>query len=152
MIARLFQDNIEMLRPIAESWRDEANTAEFNITTDMNAHLYELQAMMASPMADLLVLYDGEAPVGYMGLQYFKSPIGTQIMANEHLFYVLPDKRSVSSMKLLELAKTCAKIRGCSHIIFNASKLASGLHDKVCNLYERMKMKKFETSYIVEVN
>jgi hypothetical protein len=54
-------------------------------------------------------------------------------------------------MRLLKAAKVLAKERGCSHFIMNASNLASDMHDKVCNFYKRLDMKKFETSFISEV-
>ena len=44
-----------------------------------------------------------------------------------------------------------AKENGCSHIIMTASNLASEMYDKVCNLYQRMGMELFETSFIQEI-
>ena len=152
MVALLFKDDIEKLRPIADAWQEECMADDFGILADdVDRYLGELQSMAASDDADLLVLYEGRQPVGYIGLQYFDSPLGNQKMANEHFFYVIPDKRGIASMRLMKLAKQCAKAKGCSHVIFNASNLASGLHRKVCRLYERMNMKHFETSYISEV-
>ena len=152
MVAQLFQDNVEVLRPIAEAWEQEMRANAFGIiANDMNKYLAGLDELSHSNDADLLVLYDDSVPVGYIGLQYFDSPLGKQRMANEHFFYVIPEKRGMASMRLMRLAKQVAKAKGCSHIIFNASNLASDLHDKVCKLYERIGMKKFETSFISEV-
>ncbi len=151
MEIKLFNDDIETLRPIAESWRKYAETNEFGITVNVDKHLIELVNMASGPDSDLIVLYDGEIPVGYLGLQYFDSPLGNQKIANEHYFFVIPEKRGLSSMRLIKSAKFLAKHKGCSHIIFNASNLASDLHKKVCRVYEKMGMKLFETSYISEV-
>jgi len=152
MVALLFQDDIEKLRPIAEAWQRECKASDFGILADnIDKYLAELHSMAVSENAELLVLYDGRIPVGYIGLQYFDSPLGNQRMANEHFFYVIPDKRGIASMRLMKMAKQCAKTKGCSHVIFNASNLASDLHEKVCRLYERTGMKKFETSFISEV-
>lgn len=144
-------DDIEKLRPIAEAWQEECKADEFGILADVDKYLAELQSMVVNANADLLVLYDEHQPIGYIGLQYFDSPLGNQKMANEHFFYVIPESRGMASMRLMKMAKQCAKAKGCSHIIFNASNLASSLHDRVCRLYERSGMKKFETAFIIEV-
>lgn len=152
MEIKLFNDDIETLRPIAESWQNEMRANDFGIIADdMNKYLLELGVMASSLNANLIVLYDEETPVGYLGLRYFSSPLGNQIMAEEHYFYVIPEKRGLASMRLIKNAKFIAKMKGCSHIILNASNLASDMHDKVCNFYEKSGMKKFETSYISEV-
>ena len=151
MEIKLFNDEIESLRPIAESWQENVQDNEFGIITDVNKHLLELGVMAANDNSDLLVLYDGEIPIGYLGLQYFNSPLGNQRIANEHYFYVIPEKRGISSMRLIKNAKFLAKHKGCSHLILNASNLASDMHNKLCEFYEKTGMKKFETSYISEV-
>ena len=151
MEIKLFNNDIETLRPIAESWQENVNAEEFGITVDVDKHLTELGMMAARHDADLIVLYDGETPVGYIGLRYFDSPLGDQRIAEEHYFYVMPEKRGLSSMRLIRNAKFMAEMKGCSHIILNASNLASDMHDKVCEFYEKSGMKKFETSYISEV-
>ena len=152
MEIRLLNDDIETLRPIVESWQENIQDNDFGIIADdIDKYLTELSNMVLRPDADLIVLYDKETPVGYIGLNYFESPLGNQRMANEHFFFVIPEKRGLSSMRLLKGAKYLAKLKGCSHIIFNASNLASELHDKICKFYEKSEMKKFETSYISEV-
>ena len=151
MNIKLFNDDIETLRPIAESWFEFANKNEFGIEVDVDKHLLELEMMAANDDADLIVLYDENNPIGYIGLRYFISPLGEQKIAEEHYLFVVPEKRGMASMRLIKNAKMLAKLKDCSHIIFNASNLASDLHDKVCNFYEKQGMKKFETSYISEV-
>lgn len=154
MEIKLFNDDIETLRPIVESWQEEAKANEFGIITDVDRFLTKLAMMSISPDlsdSNLLVLCDGEAPVGFIGLRYFDSPLGNQRIAEEHFFYVVPEKRGMASMRLIKNARYLAKLKGCSHIIFNASNLASDMHNKLCGFYEKTKMKKFETSYISEV-
>jgi len=152
MDIKIFTDKVETLRPIAESWQQEANNNEFGLLADnVNKYLAELHLVAYGSDSDLLVLYDGDNPVGYIGLRYFDSPLGANRIANEHYFYVIPEKRGMSSIRLLKTAKTLAGMRGCSHIIMNASNLASDMHEKVCGFYEKMGMKLFETSYISEV-
>ncbi len=151
MNIKLFNDDIETLRPIAESWQEEAQANKFGIITDVNKHLFELRNMVDNNSSDLIILYDEDEPVGYIGLRYFDSPTGNQRIAEEHYLYVIPEKRGLISMRLIKNAKMLAKLKGCSHLILNASNLASELHDKLCRVYEKMGMRKFETSYISEV-
>ena len=151
MEIKLFNDDIETLRPIAESWQEEVRANEFGILTDVNKHLFELRSLVDNNNSDLIILYDEDEPVGYIGLRYFDSPTGNQRIAEEHYLYVIPEKRGLTSMRLIKNAKTLAKLKGCSHLILNASNLASELHDKVCRVYEKLGMKLFETSYIYEV-
>ena len=152
MEIKIFDDDIETLRPIVESWRKNVVDNDFGIIADdFDKYLFELGMMAARDDADLIVLYDEETPVGYIGLRYFSSPLGNQMMANEHYFYVIPEKRGLASIRLIKNAKVLAKMKGCSHIILNASNLASDMHDKICKFYEKSEMKKFETSYIIEV-
>ena len=151
MEIKIFNDDIETLRPIVESWQENVKANEFGILTDVNKHLLELGSLAFGVSSDLIVLYDGNVPVGYIGLQYFDSPTGNQRIANERYLYVMPEKRGLSSMRLIKNAKTLAKMKGCSHRIMTASNLASDMHDKLCEFYEKSGMKKFETSYISEV-
>ena len=100
---------------------------------------------------DIKEIVNKDNIVGVMGIVIFKSPIGTEMMATEHFLYVLGRHRGLGSIKLIRYAKKWAKEKGCSHIIFNASKMASDLHDNVCKLYERLGMKHFETVYIQDI-
>ncbi len=144
----IYKDEIEKLRPIAKSWEDIANKNDLGVEIDVNNHLLDLWKIITNVNADLLVLFDEKTPVGYLGLTYFNSPVGKQLMANEHYWYVVPESRGVGSMRLIKTAIEVAKLRGCTHIVMNASNLASDLHDKVCDFYEKMNMKLFESSYI----
>ncbi len=152
MDIRLFTSEIETLRPVVESWQRIVLDNGFGIIADdVDKFLVELGNLAAGEDSDLLTLYDGDEPIGYLGLQYFSSPLGNQKMANEHFMYVVPEKRGLSSMGLIRTAKMLAKTKGCSHIIFNASNLASNLHSKLCRVYEKMGMRLFETCFITEL-
>lgn len=151
MDIKLFNDDIETLRPIAESWFEFAKTNGFGLEISVDKHLIELSNIVSGIDSDLLVLCDDDIPIGYIGLRYFQSPLGNQKIAEEHYFYVVPEKRSLASMRLIKNAKYLAKLKECSHIIFNASNLASDLHEKICRVYEKLGMKLFETSFISEV-
>lgn len=151
MEIKLFNNDIETLRPIAESWFEFASKNEFGIEVNVDKHLLELGMMAANDDADLIVLYDGDTPIGYIGLIYFISPLGEQKIAEEHYLYVVPEKRGLASMRLIKNAKYLAGHKGCSHIIFNASNLASELHNKLCRVYEKMGFQKFETSFITKL-
>ena len=152
MEIKLFNNDIETLRPIAESWREEMRANEFGIIADdIDKFLTELGMMAVKDDSDLLVLYDNETPVGIFGLQYFENPLGAQRFANEHFLYVMPEKRGLASMRLIKNAKFIAKLKGCSHLILNASNLASDLHEKLCRIYEKLGYAKFETCFITEL-
>lgn len=164
-------EDIERLRPIALQWQESCNGGEMKIELDIETHLADLAYLVKSEDADssaalgmtclFLLLNDKDSPheiseaaisrgepVGYMGLKCFKSPLGNQLIANEHYLFVASEFRGFSTLQLIRAAREWARAKGCSHIIFNASNLASDLHDKVCQFYERLGMKKFETSYI----
>ena len=151
MKIELFTGDTEILRPVVEAWQEIVIDNGFGIIADdVDKFLTTLSEVANGSESDLLVLYDDE-PVGYIGLEYFSSPLGNQKMANEHFFFVKPDKRGMSSIRLLRTAKVLAHERGCTHFIMNASNLASDMHDKICGFYEKMDMKLFETSYITEI-
>ena len=148
---KLFTGNIEELRPIGESWQVIASQNDLGIEVIVDKFLIGAQLLALSTSSDLLVLYKDGEPVGLIGLQYFDSPLGNQVMANERYFFVMPEHRGISSIRLKKEAENLAMLKGCTHIIFNASNLASKLHDKVCSLYEKTGCAKFETSYIKEL-
>ena len=147
------KDNIEQLRPLAEKWLAECNASAFGLKAEVNKHLDNMwNFTVGMPDCDLLLLInDKEQVVGYMGLIIFISPLSDQKIANEHCYYVRPESRGAGGLRLLIEARKWAKSNGCSHLIMNASNLASDMHDKVCKLYQKMNMRKFETSYIAEV-
>ena len=149
MIAKLFNDDIEKLRPIAESWKASVPDNDFNLTVDVDAHLADLNKLTENINSTLIAIYEKDKPVGYLGLKIFINPLGNERIANEHYWYVMPENRTLGTIRLIKTAKMWAKLNGCSHIIFNASRLAGKNHDKVCSFYKKIGCKQFETSYII---
>jgi len=150
MKVEILQD-VSVLGSLTQSWLLEVN-GDFNIDIDVNVHLQDLQRMIHADDSDVLVLLtESGAIVGYMGIHWFYNPIGRGKVANEHYWYVHPDHRGIGSMRLMNAAMNWAQEKGCTHFTANASRLASGLHDQVCAIYEKMGMTQFETMYICEV-
>ena len=150
-MVKVYQGNVEPLRPIALKWQAECNSENLGIDINIETHLDDLQMLVSRERSDLLVLIDGNEVIGYMGIAVIDSPVGEQVMANEHYWYVVPEKRGIASVRLFKAAELWAQVHRCSHILMNASYLASDLHDKVCRLYERFGMEPFETTYIKKV-
>lgn len=147
-----WKGDIEQLRPLAEQWFQECNADDFGLKAEVDEHLRDMTMnFLLRQDRVILALIDNEQVVGYMGLSTFKSPLSEQIIANEHNYYVRPESRGAGGLRLLLEARKWAKEKGCSHLIMNASNLASDMHNKICKFYQKMNMRKFETSYIAEV-
>ena len=142
-----YKGNASGLESIASCWFEECNGETVGVNVSKQIFLESLQELIDGDTDELLVLED-EEPIGLLGLTTFKSPLGNQIVANEHYWYVVPHRRGLASLRLIKEAEKWARERGCSHLIMSASNLASDLHDSVCSIYERLGMTKFETSYI----
>ena len=148
-MVRIFTGEAEELRHIAEFWEQES-VADFGIEIDIKEHLNDLQDMINSDNKDLLVV--GDPPYGYMGISTFINPLGTELMANEHYWYIIPKRRrGMGAIRLMRAAQEWAITKGCSHLLMTASKLASDLHDNVCKLYEKTGFSHFETTYIKRI-
>ncbi len=152
MIVKAIIEDIQKLRPVAAEWRESCNGERFGIELDVETHLADLASLIGRDDADLFLLVNEEKPVGYIGVTLFNSPVGSQKVAQEHYWFVSGEHRGRGTIALIRAAKEWAKEKGCSHIIFNASALASDMHDKLCNFYEVMAFQKFETSYIGEIS
>jgi len=148
-VVKISRGKAEDLRWIAEQWRQESVKC-FGIEKNTNEHLADLQDMIDSDNKDVLVV--GDPPFGYMGLTIFKNPLGTELFANEHYWYIVPEKRRGSGgVRLMMAAQEWAVSKGCEYLLMTASKLASDLHDNVCRLYEKAGFSHFETTYIKRV-
>ncbi len=143
-------NQIESIRPLADEWKAFCSCGQFGLEVDINSFLAGLMNLVDGKDSDLLLLIDKDEIIGFMGLTIFQSPFGKEKVANEHYMFVSPG-RAAGSIRLISAAEEWAKDHGCSHIIMNASNAASDLHDKVCKLYERIGLLKFETSYIKEI-
>lgn len=151
MIRRFGEDeDIERLFPVIETWLSECHANEFGINIEVTSYLNTAYNLIEHEDGDLMVMeYKGEI-IGLMGITLSKSPIGDQKIANVLYWYTLPEHRGKGISFVVEAIKW-AKKKSCSHIIYSASKMGSDLHDRVCMIYERMNMKKFDTSYILEL-
>lgn len=117
-----------------------------------NIHsLQHIQTLIDNQNSDILVVKTNSHIVGLMGIEVIDWPCDNIRIGNEHMWYVLPEFRSRSSLRLINSARIWAKNMACSNLILNASFMASNMHDKVCQFYERIGMEKFETSYIQRI-
>ncbi len=144
-------DDIELLFPVIEVWVEECHANEFGIEIEIPSYLDTAYQLIHHEDGDLMVMeYKGDI-IGLMGITLSKSGIGNQSIASVLYWYTLPKHRGKGVSFVME-AQKWAKSKDCSHIIYSASKMGSDLHDRVCLLYKRMNMKKFDTSYIIQLD
>lgn len=144
-------EQIESIRPLAIEWKEFCSCGKFGLEVDINEFLAGLMDLVNDDDSDLLLLVDNDDIVGIMGITKFQSPFGKEQVANEHYMFVKQGRSVTGGKRLIDAAQKWAKSKGCSHLMMNASNAASDLHNKVCMLYERIGMSKFETSYIKEI-
>jgi len=149
-IARSEKD-LMFIKAVALEWQDSCNADSFGVTINANSYMAGIIDLISNKDTDVLLLCHEDEVVGYMGIERFSSPLGTQKIANEQYWYILPGTDNNGAVMLLKAAQQWAKGKGCSHLIMNASMLASDKHDRLCGLYGAIGMKKFETSYIKEI-
>lgn len=147
-----YKGNINRLFDVIVSWNDTCKGSTFGIDISMDRFAEELQVLISNEDSVLFVLIDDTTKiVGIIGMIKFLNPVSNRMIANEHFWYVIPEYRGFHSMHLIRSAFAWAEDNNCSHMMLNASMLASDLHDKVCDLCMRLGMKKFETSFIKEI-
>ena len=144
-------DDLAGLVSIAKRWIEEADFARFGLDSMLAKGLEDLSELIAGAHSDLIMLMKDEQHIGFAGIRNFVSPLGRNLIAEEHYLYILPEHRGRGGLILLKAAREWAQKNMCTHLILNASCLASDMHDKVCKLYEYMGMSKFETSFICQV-
>jgi len=145
-----YNDEIVELSAIIAEWYEEYNGDDFNIEVDIPTFASSLQRLIDDEDCVLLAMMNDDKVVGIFGVEMFNNPLNGDKVANEHFWYVLHEYRG-RGIKLIRSAIKWAKDNNCSHIMLNASMLASDLHDKTCMLYEKIGAKKIETSYIKEI-
>ena len=150
-IAAWDKANVLGLEPVVKEWVGNCNGSDLGIETTVESLLSSLHSLAVGRTSKLFVLWIGEFPVGFIGVSTGKSPLGDQMIANEHFWYVRESVRGPGSLRLMRAAEKWAVEMGCSHMIMNASNLASDLHDQVCDIYAKTGYSKFETAYIKEV-
>jgi len=165
-------DDIEALKDIAFEWKHTCNGKVFGIDLRPETHFKDLADLIEDKSSELFLLLKKDRIIGYMGVVFFDSPLGNQKICSEHYWYVSGifdsplgnqkicsehywyvsgKNRGCGTMLLLRAIKNWAKEKGCSHLIMNASCLASNMHDKLCSFYEKIGFRKFETSFIKEI-
>lgn len=69
----------------------------------------------------------------------------------EDYFYVDKEYRNGVGTKLLKQAMKWAKYKGCTFIIMSTNNMLSDVYKKTKSLYNKLKMKEYETSFITEI-
>ena len=151
MNIEIYKGDAERLRALFTSRKAEMQIGKFGLNLDEVKYMVEAQRFIDRTDTDLLVLFDNSVPIGYLGLEYYISYLGDNKIANEQNWYVMPEHRGIGSIRLFEAAELLAKATGCSHLTMNASMMASEMHNKLCSLYEKLGMSKYETSFIREL-
>lgn len=142
----------EELRPLAEQWQQECNCDEFGMKPNIESFLAEIDRLINNENSDVLILLNKDNEIaGLMGLTTFKNPISDGFVANEHFLYIAPKYRGMPIVRLINSAMEWAKKKDCTHLLLNASRMASSTYGRACMLYGRLKFKEFEKSYIKEL-
>lgn len=143
------KDDVQVLRPLAESWALQGKSNGLGIAVDVGHIVSMAQDWIGDPGSEIIVAWQGKDPVGLLALSCGPSFLGRQTFAVEHHWYVKPESRGVG-IKLLEEAVMWAETRNCSHLIMGASCLG-GMEEKVSQFLEGHGFKPFARSYILEV-
>ena len=151
MEALQYNGPVEFMRPIVEAWRTEANSDKFGFEMDADRFLETLSDLANSPDNVLLLLGNEGRCVGFMGGVLFDSPVNRSKCVQDKYWFVLPKHRGRSVIRLKKALEAWAIEKGAKHLLMSASMFASDKHDRVCKLYAKT-MKKFETTYIQELN
>lgn len=147
-----YEDDIEQLRPLVESWKAQAGDME-GIVLDVEHLLVSLQSWLKSVPSMILVLKSDQGrALGFMGLCVFESPLGPQLICQEHFWYVLPEHRSMAvSGMFLDAAMAWCKEHRAEFFSLTASRMANVEMERVCRMYERWGFRHYESSFIKEV-
>ncbi len=137
-----FLNDSDNLLPLIEKWRQESNHAAFGLAANVQKVADNLKSLPAC-----LVMEREGAVVGFMGISVFISSIGPERIANEHFWYVLPEYRG-HVRGFVTVAKKWAREHGCTHLMLNASYMASDRCERVSKFYQMMGFAPFEHTYI----
>jgi hypothetical protein len=148
-----------MIRPLREdddlqsllgAWVQECNSDDFGLTIDTQKVDEDLKAVAQGTRSTVLALEKGGLVVGILGLVAFPSAMGPEQIANEHYWYVMPEHRGYLR-SFITYARSWARTMACSHLMLNASYMASDRCERVGELYKKMGLKPFENVFITEV-
>jgi len=146
------QTDPRALEPIVDKWLEEVNNDKFGLKIEKGKAIDDLRQLVLGDDADLFLLVVQERVVGFSGVIIYENRLTDHKIANEHYWYVLPSyRKGKNPIKLLRAVEKWAKEHECSHMIMNASNLASDNHDKVVRIYERLGYSLFETSLIKKI-
>ena len=137
------------LLEIARAWQAEADTG-FGLKLEPEHFIAHLQLMIDGPDSDVLVrqLPNGFMQ-GFMGVHLLESPLSGELMAEEHMWYILPRYRSLEATRaFLAAAEAWGKERGATQFILTASRLANIDAGRVMRMYGRLGFKPFEQVFI----
>jgi GNAT superfamily N-acetyltransferase len=142
-----YSGDVTYLKPVVEAWVASAGYEEFGINLEYQVCYKTLRKMMRSPDGAILLLkVDGE-PVGFLVMYIFANHIGYGKVAQERYFYIMPEYRGTSGVRLIREAEKWAKHKGANYFFMFSSKLAGPLYERTCALYERLGMKQMESMY-----
>jgi hypothetical protein len=149
MIRPLRQD--DDLTPLVTAWAAEWDGARFGLSIDQEKVIADLKQTARGPESIVFAKIDDNQVVGILGLETFVNPYGRERIANEKKWYVMPKYRG-QVRDFWIYAKGWAVVHGCTHIMLNASYMASDRCERVGALYEKMMgLAPFERAYIGRV-
>ncbi len=143
-------EDVGKLLPVIKEWLSECRANDFGIEIEETDYLDEVYKLIHMDDCDMLVMELEGDVIGIMGISADKSPLGDQLVANALYWYTLPEHRG-KGINFIRSSRVWAKEKECTHLMLNASHMGSAMYEKVCNIYERLGLKKFETAYIEEI-
>ena len=153
MVIVEYKGDQEALRPLVERWRDEANNGPYQMALDVGWFLEHLTSLLWEDAVLLILESDEGQPLGLMGLCVLASPLSGEPTLNEHMWYVLPEHRSMSvTRKILDRAYEWGLSGGCKHFLLTASHLANVDMERVSKLYGRLGFVPFENVFMRRIN
>jgi len=134
---------------IVQAWKDEVDKG-FGLVLDVEHFMGHLGAWIDGPDSDLLVWRQPSGFImGFMGIQVFASPLSGEIVIEEHMWYTLPQYRSMASARaFIDAAEAWGRERGARQFLLTSSLLANIQADRVMRMYGRLGFKPFETVFI----
>lgn len=143
------EEDMKHILPAARRWAAESNIKDFNLKIEPQYLVNELLQLLHKEQS---VLLTDENYNGFMGLRLIRSPFSSQLICDEHYWYIIPEKRGRNALEFFKYALKWAKEKGCSHIMMHSSSMASDLPEKVNSFYKRMGMRQIETYFLKEVD
>lgn len=150
MEIKVFEGDIERLRPLIESWKNESRADIFGMAIEPDTLLNHVRVMAESNQLLTMESRDGKV-LGAMGTVVVPNVINRDSVLNEHIWYVMPEHRSRYSFEMVRCAEDIGRKAGCKHFLMTASRMISPLHDRLCRIYNRLGFSHFETTFIKEL-